>query len=87
MNNCCYGFISIPVRMVTLYLRFFNIYQIHSLYLQLFYFLSCFHRAAAVALTERHADYGSIPVEDFNMELEDQSGQKLKLGSETDQKY
>lgn len=43
-------------------------------------------KAAAVALTERHADYGSLPVEDFNVELEDQSGQKLKLGSETDQK-
>ncbi|KAJ6830465.1 NEDD8 ultimate buster 1 [Iris pallida] len=42
-------------------------------------------RAAAAALAERHAD-GSLPVEDFNMELEDQSGQKVMLGSESDKK-
>ncbi|XP_020259150.1 protein FAR-RED IMPAIRED RESPONSE 1-like, partial [Asparagus officinalis] len=41
-------------------------------------------KAAAVALTERHTDSGSLPVEDFDMELEDQSGQKLQIGSETD---
>ncbi|KAM0939087.1 putative Ubiquitin-like domain, UBA-like superfamily, Ubiquitin-associated domain-containing protein [Dioscorea sansibarensis] len=42
-------------------------------------------RAAALALAGRHAD-GSLPVEDFNIELEDQNGQKVNLGSETDQK-
>ncbi|KAJ6850307.1 putative NEDD8 ultimate buster 1 [Iris pallida] len=42
-------------------------------------------RAAAAALAERHAD-GSLPVEDFNLELEDQSGQKVTLGSEADKK-
>ncbi|KAJ0984792.1 hypothetical protein J5N97_003148 [Dioscorea zingiberensis] len=42
-------------------------------------------RAAAMALAGRHAD-GSLPMEDFNIELEDQSGQKVNLGSETDQK-
>ncbi|XP_077238001.1 ubiquitin-associated (UBA)/TS-N domain-containing protein [Tasmannia lanceolata] len=41
-------------------------------------------RAAAVALAKRHAE-SSLPVEDFNIELEDQSGQKVQLGSETDQ--
>eukprot|EP00262_Sarcandra_glabra_P006040 TRINITY_DN1806_c0_g1_i1.p1 TRINITY_DN1806_c0_g1~~TRINITY_DN1806_c0_g1_i1.p1 ORF type:complete len:586 (-),score=141.30 TRINITY_DN1806_c0_g1_i1:263-1936(-) len=41
-------------------------------------------RAAAVALSKRHVD-GSLPVEDFNIEVEDQSGQKVQLGSETDQ--
>lgn len=45
-----------------------------------------FYRAAALALSGRHAD-GSLPVEDFNIELEDQNGQKVNLGSETDQKY
>ncbi|WOK91620.1 hypothetical protein Cni_G00311 [Canna indica] len=40
---------------------------------------------AAKALTERHAD-GSLPVEDYNIELEDQSGQKMMLGSESDKK-
>ena len=43
------------------------------------------YRAAATALAERHAN-GFLPVEDFNMELEDQSGQKVNFGSETDQK-
>ncbi|KAJ1385875.1 Ubiquitin-like domain superfamily [Sesbania bispinosa] len=42
-------------------------------------------RAAATALAERHAD-GSLPVEDFNIEVEDQSGKKVHLGSETDQR-
>lgn len=42
-------------------------------------------RAAATALAERHAD-GSLPLEDFNIEVEDQSGQKVRLGSETDQR-
>ncbi|KAJ8562268.1 hypothetical protein K7X08_011559 [Anisodus acutangulus] len=42
-------------------------------------------RAAAISLSERHAD-GSLPVEDFNLELENQSGQKVQLGSETDQR-
>lgn len=42
-------------------------------------------KAAAISLSERHAD-GSLPVEDFNLELENQSGQKVQLGSETDQR-
>ncbi|KAF5725852.1 NEDD8 ultimate buster 1 isoform X1 [Tripterygium wilfordii] len=42
-------------------------------------------KAAASALAQRHAD-GLMPVEDFNIELEDQSGQKVQLGSETDQR-
>ncbi|KAI4335635.1 hypothetical protein L6164_014267 [Bauhinia variegata] len=42
-------------------------------------------KAAATALTKRHAD-GSLPVEDFNIELEDQNGKKVNLGSETDQR-
>lgn len=37
-------------------------------------------------MAERHAD-GSLPIEDFNIELEDQSGSKVNLGSETDQRY
>lgn len=36
-------------------------------------------------LSTRHSD-GSIPLEDYNIELEDQSGQKVNLGSETDQR-
>lgn len=44
------------------------------------------HRAAATALAQRHAG-GSLPVEDFNLELENQSGEKVQLGSETDQRY
>ncbi|CAL9764797.1 unnamed protein product [Musa acuminata subsp. burmannicoides] len=40
---------------------------------------------AAKALSERHAD-GSLPLEDYNIELEDQNGQKLMLGSESDKK-
>ncbi|CAL9056662.1 unnamed protein product [Musa banksii] len=42
-------------------------------------------RDAAKALSERHAD-GSLPLEDYNIELEDQNGQKLMLGSESDKK-
>ncbi|XP_021899173.1 NEDD8 ultimate buster 1 [Carica papaya] len=42
-------------------------------------------KAAATALSKRHAD-GTLPVEDFNIELEDQRGQKVQLGSETDQR-
>ncbi|XP_054820560.1 uncharacterized protein LOC129319493 [Prosopis cineraria] len=42
-------------------------------------------KAAATALAKRHAD-GSLPMEDFNIEVEDQSGQKVQLGSETDQR-
>ncbi|KAF6158042.1 hypothetical protein GIB67_014836 [Kingdonia uniflora] len=43
------------------------------------------YRNAAVALAARHTD-GSLPVEDFNLEVEDQSGQKVQLGSETDRR-
>ncbi|KAF5207762.1 Nedd8 ultimate buster [Thalictrum thalictroides] len=44
-------------------------------------------RAAAEALTKRHAD-GSLPLpeEDYNIELEDQSGQKVHMGSETERR-
>ncbi|XP_027332672.1 NEDD8 ultimate buster 1-like [Abrus precatorius] len=42
-------------------------------------------KAAATALAERHAD-GLLPVENFNIEVEDQSGKKVNLGSETDQR-
>ncbi|XP_047944616.1 NEDD8 ultimate buster 1-like isoform X1 [Salvia hispanica] len=42
-------------------------------------------KIAATILATRHAD-GSLPVEDFNLELENQSGQKVELGSETDQR-
>ncbi|XP_009338397.1 NEDD8 ultimate buster 1 [Pyrus x bretschneideri] len=42
-------------------------------------------KAAATALAKRHAD-GSLPIEDFNIVLEDQSGKKVELGSETDQR-
>ncbi|CAK9134286.1 unnamed protein product [Ilex paraguariensis] len=41
-------------------------------------------KAAATSLAKRHAD-GSLPIEDFNLELENQSGEKVQLGSETDQ--
>lgn len=30
---------------------------------------------------------GSLPMEDYNIELEDQGGQQVKFGSETDQRY
>ncbi|EPS60127.1 hypothetical protein M569_14677, partial [Genlisea aurea] len=42
-------------------------------------------KAAASSLVNRHAD-GSLSVESFNLELENQSGEKVELGSETDQK-
>ncbi|KAI4344215.1 hypothetical protein L6164_011466 [Bauhinia variegata] len=42
-------------------------------------------KAAATALAKRHED-SSLPVEDFNIEVEDQSGRKVNLGSETDQR-
>ncbi|XP_076910998.1 uncharacterized protein LOC143568827 [Bidens hawaiensis] len=42
-------------------------------------------RAAATSLAKRHAD-GSLPLEDFNLELENQSGEKVKLGTEDDQR-
>ncbi|KAL4303716.1 hypothetical protein GQ457_10G004210 [Hibiscus cannabinus] len=42
-------------------------------------------KAAATALSKRHVD-GSLPVEDFNIELENQGGQKVQLGTETDQR-
>ncbi|PKA51493.1 hypothetical protein AXF42_Ash002858 [Apostasia shenzhenica] len=38
------------------------------------------------ALAQRHA-HGSFPMEDFNLELENQSGQKVNFGSENDQRY
>lgn len=44
------------------------------------------NRAAATALASRHAD-GTLPVEDFNLELENQNGTTVQLGSETDQRY
>ncbi|KAK6248310.1 hypothetical protein QUC31_019875 [Theobroma cacao] len=42
-------------------------------------------KAAATALSKRHVD-GSLPIEDFNIELEDQGGQTVQLGTETDQR-
>ncbi|PRQ56784.1 hypothetical protein RchiOBHm_Chr1g0341141 [Rosa chinensis] len=42
-------------------------------------------RAAPTALSKRHAD-GSLPIEDFNIVLENQSGKKVQMGSETDQR-
>ncbi|XP_038988957.1 NEDD8 ultimate buster 1 isoform X2 [Phoenix dactylifera] len=42
-------------------------------------------RDAAKALAERHAD-GSLPVEDYNIELEDQNGQKVVFNSESDRR-
>ncbi|KAL2500577.1 ubiquitin-associated (UBA)/TS-N domain-containing protein [Forsythia ovata] len=42
-------------------------------------------KAAATSLASRHAG-GSLPVEDFNLELENQSGEKVQLGDETDQR-
>ncbi|KAK1292470.1 hypothetical protein QJS10_CPB17g02164 [Acorus calamus] len=41
-------------------------------------------RAAATSLSKRHAD-GTLPIEDFNIEMEDQSGNKVELGSEANQ--
>lgn len=42
-------------------------------------------KAAAMSLAKRHAD-GSLPIEDFNLELENQSGEKVQLGTENDQR-
>lgn len=42
-------------------------------------------KAAVNALAKRHAD-GSLPIEDYNIELEDQRGQRVNMGSETDQR-
>ncbi|PWA47658.1 tRNA-splicing endonuclease [Artemisia annua] len=42
-------------------------------------------KAAATSLATRHAD-GSLPLEDLNLELENQSGEKVQLGSENDQR-
>ncbi|KAL3535940.1 hypothetical protein ACH5RR_004401 [Cinchona calisaya] len=42
-------------------------------------------KLAATSLAQRHAD-GSLPVENFNLELENQCGEKVQLGSETDQR-
>ncbi|CAI9100919.1 OLC1v1038109C3 [Oldenlandia corymbosa var. corymbosa] len=42
-------------------------------------------KSATTLLAQRHAD-GSFPIEDFNLELENQSGETVKLGSETDQR-
>ncbi|XP_042055795.1 NEDD8 ultimate buster 1-like isoform X2 [Salvia splendens] len=42
-------------------------------------------KTAAANLATRHAD-GSLPVEDFNLELENQNGHKVHWGSETDQR-
>lgn len=40
-------------------------------------------KAAATALSKRHAD-GSLPIEDFDIEIENQGGEKVQLESETD---
>nr|CAD1839499.1 unnamed protein product [Ananas comosus var. bracteatus] len=42
-------------------------------------------REAAKALAQRHSD-GSLPLEDYNIELEDQSGQKVMFVSESDKR-
>lgn len=42
-------------------------------------------KTAVAALAKRHAD-GSLPVEDYNIELEDQRGQKVNMGTETDRR-
>ncbi|XP_021757845.1 NEDD8 ultimate buster 1-like [Chenopodium quinoa] len=42
-------------------------------------------KAAVAMLAKRHAD-GSLPIDDYNIELEDQRGQKVNMGSETDQR-
>ncbi|KAM7264322.1 hypothetical protein ACFE04_002005 [Oxalis oulophora] len=41
-------------------------------------------KAAAEAVAKRNTD-GSLPISDFNLELENQSGETVELGSETDQ--
>lgn len=42
-------------------------------------------KTAVSMLAKRHAD-GSLPIDDYNIELEDQRGQKVNMGSETDQR-
>ncbi|TXG61927.1 hypothetical protein EZV62_013290 [Acer yangbiense] len=42
-------------------------------------------KLSAAALVERHAD-GSLPLEDFNIELEDQNGETIRFGTETDRR-
>ncbi|XVF34530.1 hypothetical protein REPUB_Repub18cG0066900 [Reevesia pubescens] len=42
-------------------------------------------KASVTALSKRHVD-GSLPIEDYNIELENQGGQKVQLGTETDQR-
>ncbi|MQL92423.1 hypothetical protein Taro_025042 [Colocasia esculenta] len=42
-------------------------------------------RAAAEKLSQRHVD-GCLPVEDYDIELENQAGEKVMLGTETDQR-
>lgn len=44
-----------------------------------------FCRAAVDAMAKRHTD-NSFPVDDFSIELENQSGEKMNVGSETDQR-
>ncbi|PRQ35420.1 hypothetical protein RchiOBHm_Chr5g0079831 [Rosa chinensis] len=41
--------------------------------------------AAPTELSKRHAD-GSLPIEDFNIVLGNQSGKRVQMGSETDQR-
>lgn len=42
-------------------------------------------KAAVDAMAKRHTD-NSFPVDDFSIELENQSGEKMNVGSETDQR-
>lgn len=42
--------------------------------------------AAAEKLSRTHAE-GSLPPEDYHIELENQAGEKVMLGTETDQRY
>ncbi|KAJ0666371.1 hypothetical protein HanPI659440_Chr17g0666061 [Helianthus annuus] len=50
-----------------------------------FYRLKIWVLGGCCNFTGRHAD-GSLPVEDFNLELENQSGEKVKLGTKDDQR-
>ena len=43
------------------------------------------YSAAAEKLSRRHSD-GSLPSEDYHIELENQAGEKIMLGTETDQR-
>ncbi|KAJ3677256.1 hypothetical protein LUZ60_002980 [Juncus effusus] len=42
-------------------------------------------REAAKSMAQRHSD-GSFPLDDYNIELEDQNGEKIKFGSESDRR-